>query len=335
MMSATAMQTLCLVHDETQVGAARRKVRSVAEAASLDEVRTGHAAIIATELASNMLKHAGGGELLVQIVEESSFRGIELIAVDRGPGIRNVRLSMEDGHSTGGTPGTGLGAARRLSTVFDLFSEPERGTVVLSRIGSLHRSQTAVVRWGSVASNAPGELVSGDQWAIAFKDDVLSLMLVDGLGHGLLAHEAAAQAVRVFIAHSTEPPASILKRMHVALRSSRGGAIAVARCNLQTGEVVYAGIGNVAGVLVRKDGQQNGLVSNNGTVGADQISAKEFKYEWKPGEVLVMHTDGLQTRWSVKDRPGLAACHPAIIAALLHRDYLRGRDDATVVALSR
>ena len=335
MIAAAAVQTLCSIRDETQVGAARRRVQQVAETASLDPVMTSHAAIVATELASNMLRHAGGGELLVQKVNEFSFQGLELLAVDRGPGIHDVRRSMEDGHSTRGTPGNGLGAARRLSTVFDLFSEPARGTVVLSRIGSLRRKGTAGPRWGSVATSAPGEVVSGDQWAIACKDDVLSLMIADGLGHGVLAHNAAAQAVRVFIEHSTEAPATILNCMHEALRSSRGGAIAVARCNLSSGEVTYAGIGNVAGVLVRADGQQHGLVSNNGTVGADQISVKEFNYEWRPGEVFVMHSDGLQTRWSVKDRPGLAACHPAIIAAILHRDFLRGRDDATVVVLSR
>lgn len=332
---ATAAQMLCPIRDETQVGAARRRVQQVAETASLDEVMTGHAAIVATELASNMLRHAGGGDLLVQTVDEFSFRGLELLAVDRGPGIRDVRLSLQDGHSTGGTPGTGLGAARRLSTIFDLFSEPARGTVVLSRIGSVRRKGNATPRWGAVSTNAPGEVVCGDQWAIACKDDLLSLMIVDGLGHGMLAHEVAAQAVRIFIEHSTEQPAQLLERMHQALRSGRGAAIAVARCDLKSGEVTYAGIGNVAGVLVRADGQQNGLVSNNGTVGADHISVKEFKYGWKPGEVFVMHSDGLQTRWSVKDRPGLAACHPAIIAAILHRDYLRGRDDATIVVLSR
>jgi anti-sigma regulatory factor (Ser/Thr protein kinase) len=334
-MPGTAAQMLCPIRDETQVGAARRRVQQVAETASLGDVMTGHAAIVATELASNMLRHAGGGDLLVQSVDEFSFRGLELLAVDRGPGIRDVRLSLQDGHSTRGTPGTGLGAARRLSTIFDLFSEPARGTIVLSRIGSLRRNGTSLPQCGAVSTSAPGEAVSGDQWAITCKDDLLSLMVVDGLGHGVLAHEAAAQAVRVFIEHSTEQPANILERMHQALRNGRGAAIAVARCNLNSGEVIYAGIGNVAGVLVRADGQQNGLVSNNGTVGADHISVKEFRYEWKPGEAFVMHSDGLQTRWSMRDRPGLAACHPAIIAALLHRDYLRGRDDATIVVLSR
>ena len=333
-MSASG-QTLCPVHDESQVGAARRRARQAAEAAALDDVLVENAAIVATELSSNMLRHAGGGDLLLQNITDDAFNGLELLAVDRGPGMRDVRQSFEDGHSTRGTPGTGLGAARRLSNIFDMYTEPDRGTVVLARIGAPVRAGSSVARWGAVVTNAPGESVSGDQWIIVRSGDSLSLMVVDGLGHGVKAHEAATAAVKLFLVHSQDQPGVILVRLHEALRNSRGAALAIARVNLLTGAVMYAGIGNVAGVIVRMDGQQHGLVSNNGTIGAESISVKEFQYQWQLGEMFIMHSDGLRTRWSVKDRPGLSACHPAIIAAVLHRDNLRGRDDATVVVLSR
>lgn len=329
------VQAQCPVHDESQVGAARRKARLVAEMASLDEVMVEHAAIVATELSTNMLRHAGGGDLLIQEITDDDFKGLELLAVDRGPGMRDVRRSLEDGHSTRGTPGTGLGAARRLSTIFDVYSEPDRGTVVLSRIGSSATGKSSETRWGAVLTSAPGESVSGDQWAIVRGTDSLSLMVVDGLGHGMRAHDAAREAVTVFLAHAQEQPGAILIRLHEALHSSRGAALAIARVDLRSSTVTYAGIGNVAGVIVRTDGQQHGLVSNNGTIGAESISVREFQYEWRTGETFIMHSDGLRTRWSVKERAGLASCHPAIIAAVLHRDYLRGRDDATVVVLSR
>jgi hypothetical protein len=301
----------------------------------MDPVVTENAALVATELSSNMLRHAGSGDLLVQAVGDRFFRGIELLAVDRGQGMSDVNHSLRDGHSTRGTAGTGLGAARRLSHEFDIYSEPERGTVVLSRVGGAPERRPPLLRWGAVGTSAPGETVSGDQWAIAHDASTVSVFMVDGLGHGPKAHEAAMQAGKVFTDYGNESPGSLLRRMHEALRSSRGAAVAIAQSDIASGVVTYAGVGNVNGIIVRLDGRSQGLLSNNGTVGADRISVKEFTYDWQPGDTFVMHTDGLKTRWSIKDRPGLAARHPAIVAALLHRDYLRGRDDATVTVLSR
>ncbi len=334
-LGGSTQQFICPIHDESQVGAARRRTRLLSEAAGLDEVLTEHAAIVATELAGNMLRHAGGGELFIRVGAEESFEGLELLAVDRGPGISDVRRSLEDGHSTGGTPGTGLGAARRLSTVFDLYSEAGHGTVVVSRIGKFDSRRATRIAWGLVATNAPGEEVSGDRWAIAQRNGGLSFMMVDGLGHGLKAHEAAVEAELVFREHADEQPGVLLQRIHTALRSTRGAAVALGTADLASGKLIYAGVGNIAATLIRTDGQIQGLVSNNGTVGADTISVKEFQYQWEVGEQLVVHSDGLRSRWSIKDRPGLGACHPAIVAAFLHRDYLRGRDDATVAVLSR
>ena len=317
------------------MGAARRRARQVADTLELDNVLREHVAIVATELSANMLKHANGGQLLIQQITDGCFSGLEMLAVDRGPGMRDVRRSLEDGHSTQGTPGTGLGAARRLSNVFDVFSEPGRGSVVLSRIGTVTRVLASSVRVGAVASAAPGETVTGDQWAMALHAGPSALVMADGLGHGVKAYEAARAAMQTFVTHEHDPPGDYLTRAHDALRTTRGAAVAMARFDVNAMSVTFAGVGNIAGVIVRRDGRQHGLVSNNGTVGADTLSIKEFNYEWQAGEPLVMHTDGLQTRWSLADRPGLASCHPAIIAAVLHRDFLRGRDDATVVVLAR
>jgi anti-sigma regulatory factor (Ser/Thr protein kinase) len=325
---------ICRIRDGTQIGSARRSARTLAQAIHLDEVLIGNVGIVATELASNMLKHAGGGDLFIQTVTDGSFKGIEFVAVDSGPGVGDITRALQDGHSTAGTPGTGLGAVRRLSSLFDLHSDHQKGTVVLSRIGSGRPSRSAMT-WGSAASNAPGESVSGDQWSLVHREDGATLMVVDALGHGVLANEAALVAVRAFEDHGTDAPGEFVNRAHDALRGGRGAALAVARCDLARNTITYAGVGNVAGVIVRLDGRQHGLVSNNGTVGSATISVREFEYEWRAGETLVMHTDGLRTRWLLSDRPGLTMRHPSVVAAVLHRDFLRGRDDATVVVVSR
>ena len=336
-LSLSHTQIVCEVRDETQVGAARRQIGRLAESHTLNELMTTHASIVATELASNMWKHAGGGELLIQHLSDESFEGLELLAIDRGPGIADISRSFEDGHSTAGTPGTGLGAARRLSRVFDVHSESGKGTVVMSRIGNHRVKRADTLSWGAVMTNAPGESVSGDQWSIARSsaDGSMTLMVTDGLGHGLLAHDASAAAVRTFAAHPSEAPAALLRHLHQGLAATRGAAVALARMDVHTGTLTYAGIGNISGTIVRPDGKKHGLVSMNGIVGADPITIREFTYQWNHGDVLVMHSDGLRTHWSLGERVGLMARHPAIIAAVLHRDFLRGRDDATVIVLTR
>jgi hypothetical protein len=76
-----------------------------------------------------------------------------------------------------------------------------------------------------------------------------------------------------------------------------------------------------------------GLFTHNGTVGAQVRKVQEFEYAWPDGGLLVMHSDGLQTRWSMDPYPGLMARHPAVVAGVLYRDFQRGRDDATVLVL--
>ena len=69
----------------------------------------------------------------MQVLDDGTNQEFELLAIDQGPGMRDVDACMRDGHSTAGTAGCGLGAVLRLSGTFDLFSAPGQGTVVLSR----------------------------------------------------------------------------------------------------------------------------------------------------------------------------------------------------------
>ncbi|WP_224011702.1 ATP-binding protein, partial [Paraburkholderia tropica] len=114
------------IGDASGVAFARRGAAQAAHLAGLDETRAGRLAIVLTEAATNILKHAGHGELLVRALDH----GVELIALDRGPGMSDVHAALADGHSTAGTPGTGLGAIRRLSDQFSLWSQPGHGTVL-------------------------------------------------------------------------------------------------------------------------------------------------------------------------------------------------------------
>ena len=323
---APAAQARFAIDDDSKVGEARRAAQALASF-ELDSQTAGKVAIAATELANNLLRHAGGGDLLLQALHSSAGPQIELLALDRGPGMNDVERCMTDGFSTAGTPGTGLGAVRRLASEFDIHSSAGEGTVVLARFGA-----HAPVRYGAVSVAMPGEVDCGDGWRLATTRDATALMVVDGLGHGAFAAEAAHAGIEAFDADPFGAPQEILVRANASMSRTRGGAAAIARI-AHDGALSYAGLGNISGTLV-SPGRSQGLISQNGTVGLGQRRAQQMEYRRDTGSWLVMHSDGISARWNLRERPELFARHPAILAGLIYRDHGRGRDDATVVVLA-
>ena len=291
---------------------------------------------MATELATNLVKHGTGGELVVSAFDDGSGEGLECLALDKGPGMADVQTCLRDGYSTAGSPGTGLGAVARLSEQFEVYSRPGLGTAAVARLRSRRRGTPATARGtplGAVSVPKAGEEVCGDGFAAHAGPDGQTLMVADGLGHGPLAAEAATAAMGVFAKHHAEPLSEILDRIHHALRATRGAAVSVARVDLLHGCVRFAGVGNVAGTLM--DGPTvRKMVSHNGTAGHIVRRVQEFAYAFAAMPVVVLCSDGLGTSWSLDRYPGLATRHPSLIAGVLYRDFNRGRDDVTVLVSS-
>jgi anti-sigma regulatory factor (Ser/Thr protein kinase) len=329
------LQRRMAITDASAIGSARRMATQVAIEAGADETHAGRVAIVASELATNLVRHGGGGSLLIQVLDQAGQAVVELVALDSGPGMGDTSLCVSDGYSTRGTSGNGLGAVRRLSVFFDIYSQLGKGTVVVARVAVAPRTSLAPAasfEFGAVNVALHGEPVCGDAWALICSEDNLALMVVDGLGHGLLAHEAALAARAAF--HATPwPPVASLQRANEYLSSTRGGAVACALLDRSRGVLSYAGVGNISGMLTGERNQ--GLVSHNGTVGAQMKRVQSFDYAWKPNSLLAMHSDGVSARWKLDDYPGLATRHPALIAAVLFRDFARERDDATLVVLKQ
>jgi anti-sigma regulatory factor (Ser/Thr protein kinase) len=315
-----------VIDDDSKVGEARRAAQNLANF-HFDQETAGRVAIAATELANNLMRHAGGGELLVQVLGEDDSPSLELLALDRGPGMSDVERCMTDGYSTGGTAGTGLGAVRRLANEFDIYSAAGDGTIVMARFG-----RVSSLRYGAVNLPLPGEIECGDAWALVERADATSLFMVDGLGHGGPAAEAAQAGIGAFMVDPLATPQEVLLRATAAMSRTRGGAGACARI-ARDGSVQFAGIGNISGCLVSATASQ-GLASHNGTLGMPLRRIHQLDYQRAPGSLLVMHSDGLTTRWTLRDRHDLLTHHPAIIAGKLYRDESRNRDDATIVVLA-
>jgi len=332
-MEVTGLTRRVLVRDQAGAGEARRQTVRAAESARFDDKLTSRLNIIVAEMTSNLLKHAAsGGEILINAQTPPVGAGeVELLSIDRGPGMARPAAAMEDHYSSAGSLGIGLGAIRRQASYFELHSVQPHGTAVLARVSAPGAAEPRPsFDLGVITVPKDGEEVSGDSWGVCDVPGGIQLLLVDGLGHGLLASEAAALAVKAFRATSGHAPVDVLRSIHAPLRGTRGATVGVATVDLRSGVVTFGGIGNI-GAAIFGSGNPRRLVSLNGTVGRDPVTYQQFVADWGSEACLVMHSDGLMTRWKLDYLPGLAAKDPALIAAVLFRDFARDLDDVTVV----
>jgi anti-sigma regulatory factor (Ser/Thr protein kinase) len=323
------------VRDPTDVAYARRRISSLADRLGYDETNAGRVAIVVTELAQNLLRHGGGGEILAG-ADTQRLAGIEILALDRGPGMADIAACLRDGYSTGGTSGNGLGAVKRLAHELMFHSTPRKGTgggtAVLVRMGGDSGAERGAGR-NTAALCVPktGESVCGDTAAIISRPaGAVGVLLADGLGHGPQAAAASLEAARLFLKNNNDIPTAILAALHAGLRATRGAAVATASIDTQARQVTYSGIGNIAGFITDSEGVRR-MVSHSGTAGHTAGRLQDFRYPLHNRPVLVMYSDGLASSWSPESHPGLFGLDPLLIAGVLYRDHARGRDDASVV----
>lgn len=321
------------ITDSSLAGEARRAAVHCAQSVGMSETDSGSVAIAVTELATNVVKHASGGRILCEPIGHNGSSGLRVLALDKGPGIPDITAAIRDGYSTAGTPGNGLGAVRRLATHFDVYSIPERGTCVLAEFWPKRKLPAAMSPFalGVVSQAIRGEEVCGDGWAMKPTADLSYFMVVDGLGHGLHAAEAAREAERILAQTESTSTATILRDFHDALKKTRGAAAAIAGISKEKGTLVFSGVGNISAVVLNGQARR-GIASHNGTLGAQIHKVQEFAVPWDQESVLIMHSDGLGSKWDLNQYPGLAKKDPSIIAAVLYRDFERTRDDVTVLA---
>ncbi|MFC5289935.1 ATP-binding protein [Actinokineospora guangxiensis] len=318
-----------VMEERSAVGAARRQAQSLAHSAGFSDERVAGVGLAVTELGTNLVKHAQRGLLLMRRVRVDDEVTIEVVAVDRGPGMADLDAALRDGHSTAGTLGVGLGTVERQADRLRAVSEPGVGTVLAAtfhgdRQAPPGRSVAGLVR--ALGS----EPTCGDQFAARQEGDRVTLMLCDGSGHGPLAADAAYAAVRAFNDGPTDPPEVVVRRVHTALSGSRGGAVSIADLHYDQGVVRFCGVGNVAG-SVSTESTKRMMVSVPGIVGYHLPKVRTFDYELPPDGVVVLHTDGISAKWDLSGRRGLLSRDALLIAATLLRDAAGHRDDAGVL----
>jgi anti-sigma regulatory factor (Ser/Thr protein kinase) len=319
------------IADYSHVADARREGNAIGKSLGYSEEDCGRIAIIATELATNLTKHAGGGEILVGSSLTSEGPCVEIIAIDKGPGMQ-LDACLADGFSTAGTRGTGLGASKRQATTFDAWSVPSLGTAIHVRIcpGRTPYKAKQTIPWGAVVRPLASEQASGDAVAVRESRDRFVALAADGLGHGTFAADAANLAVDTFRqAHSFEAE-DLAASIHAALRATRGAAIGIMTMDLPAHVSTFCGIGNIAGSL-NSLGQSKKLTTLNGTAGLVARRIQGFQYPYARDTLLIMHSDGISHSWALEKYPGLAQAAPMLIASVLYRDFGKARDDASIL----
>ena len=326
-----ARQRAFEISDPSGVSEARRYASALAGKLGLGDGPSGHLAIAVTEAATNVLKHARRGHILLGVIERGGIHGIEALAVDKGPGIANLAESLRDGVSTAGSPGNGLGALKRLGTGFEIWSQTGKGTLLRFEAWPRPPARDSLPL-GAISMPKHGEHECGDGWAVVQGRGRVILFVVDGLGHGPEAAKAARVAVETVERHAQLDAANLLEAVHAALRPTRGAAGAVALLQPESELCTFCGVGNIS-VSIRGNGNARSMVSHNGILGHQVRKMQEFSYPFPRGALCVAHSDGLGTHWDLAAYPGLSLRHPTLAAAALWRDHSRGRDDVTVVAL--
>jgi anti-sigma regulatory factor (Ser/Thr protein kinase) len=312
------------------VGNVRRRFQLLAAERGLDENRASDAALIATELATNVIKHATHGGVFVGTVTDGDRKGLAIVAWDRGRGM-NIEACLRDGMSTAGTAGAGLGAISRLATQWDAYSQPGRGSVIGALVLARGDERPPDIGIAALAVPYPGQQRCGDAWRVHHHGDQLTALVCDGLGHGGGAADASAAVIASFLAAPEDELAAILDRAHQAARATRGAAGTIVRLDLRSRVATIAGVGNVQ-AWIHHDALKP-LVTQHGTLGHTMPRVREEQVPFPPGATLILHSDGLKSRMSLENDPLLLARTASTVATVLWRDLTRGRDDATIVVV--
>lgn len=338
---------IALTH-ETQIGLARRHIIRRAAEVGFNERQLAELEIVVKELGTNAVKFARGTGHLYYASADPRHEpgGIEIIYLDKGPGIEDTALAINDGYSTTGSLGAGLGAVKRLGDEFYIYSALDSSTRRLPLYGRTTHGTAIVYRkwvsrageaapaaqtlWGGMTRPAEGQTHNGDAYMIRAAGDRLLLVVIDGLGHGEAASDCARAAIATVEKNLTQPLETIIQATHEALRMMRGAVMGVAAIDRAAGVIEYAGIGNTD-VRVIGGRERLRFISLNGTLGSRLERVKVFSESLPKVSTIVMATDGISERWEADNYPGLIGMHPQLFCATVMRDFSRPNDDATIL----
>jgi anti-sigma regulatory factor (Ser/Thr protein kinase)/serine/threonine protein phosphatase PrpC len=321
----------------TDVHVARRAAKAMALAIGFDAKASEEITLVISELASNLVKHAQGGQLILTPAKDSGRVGIQIESRDRGPGIADVEQAIKDGFSTADSLGYGLGTVNRLMDQFDIMSQrgPGAGTAIVCtrwlRVDKPSLSPCPL-EFGAATRAYPTMTVNGDAFVIKRWHASALVSVIDGLGHGQYAHRAAQAAKGYIETHFDQPLDAIFRGVGRTCRATRGVVMALVRFDYGGGDIrfSFASVGNIETRVFGGANRQQFIVPR-GIVGGNAPLPRMTDHRWHPGSIMVLHSDGVSGRWGLADFPDLARESATTMAQRLLRALAKDNDDATIV----
>ena len=296
---------------------------------------------VLAEMLSNQAKYAAGtGQ--IQVWEQRDIGGraiIDLFALDFGPGIPDLAQAREDGRSSGGTLGKGLGAIERLADSCGIYSLAVgqgrwQGVAVWARFVRDGVMTALPAAHGLYLRALNDDRYCGDGLWLQQSGDTLAWLHMDGLGHGREAAEAVHGRERLLERLPGHDCATVLADLDAGLRRSRGAVALLGRMSLPQGRVELCGVGDMLAWRVRPHARQ-ALHFSAGVLGREHRRIETQGFELEPDERYLSCSDGIRGRWQPGDYPGLWRQHPQLIAYLLGALEGRSNDDRSLLVIGR
>jgi anti-sigma regulatory factor (Ser/Thr protein kinase) len=316
------------VCDGASVSQVRTLIRDSAAPLGLPVAVVESLATAAGELARNQLLHARRGRVCVSVVERAGVPGIEVVAQDLGAGIADPAAALRGGAGGPDHLGVGFSAAYRLADEMDVDVRLGEGTAVRLRKFAQPLPRREVAVFGRAF---PGEARSGDVAAFCRRGALLTLAVIDGVGHGAAARAPAETAWEAFDANPHRSPREALDACDAALRGTRGAVMSVVQIDAEASTFSHAGVGNVSTHLYSPT-QVRRFRNAQRVLGARPGASIPHEVLPLPvRSVVVMFSDGLSTRLDLAADPALMRQPALVIAQRLLERHAQPTDDALVL----
>lgn len=320
--------------DESSLVLLRSRLFAIANRLDIGGIKRENIMLVAAELATNNIKHAGGRGM-IQVWQQPG-PVLDILSLDYGPGIENITRAEQDGYSTANTFGKGLGAVRRLSDESYFYSQHKAsspvtkwsGTVFLARFNlAADKEGTLGDDIGFFSRSLSDARHNGDRIYLHKKGGRLRWLHLDGLGHGAEAQNATSN-LAAHVSHHADI-GSILAGVNRQLISTRG-AVAVA-CEIDTvgHGLQMIGVGDMHARIYDQDEMQH-VAFAPGILGREHREVATFRSKLGKGGVVITASDGIRRNWDTANFVGLFNQHPQLIAYTLGNIMGRVSDDQSI-----
>ena len=316
---------------------ARRTAKELAQQIGFETACQEQIVLVVSELSSNLIKYACRGLINLKAISESGRTGILISSHDRGPGFDSGK-ALTDGYSSSGTLGIGLGAIQRMVDIMEIESRQSQpaGTVIVCKKWlpapqTVNKQQACPLDIGVISQPKRDFEVNGDVYLIKpDRQGNCLIAVIDGVGHGSPAHKAAQAACDYIDNHALLPMPEIFRGVELTCQSTSGVVMALIHFDIAHSALTFASIGNIETKLVGSD-EKNSLLIKRGILGRQSSAPIICRHHWTSELGLVMHSDGVSSRWNWREFAHLSEKPAQFIAEQMHRKLHKDSDDATLI----